>query len=308
MPEPSQSFLTTAYAGLRAAVGVVGPDDSWAGTGCLGWSVRDLTFHCWTDAERALVAVHTPAAQEPDLDAVTYWQDWGSDRDRVSGGDAAAAGRRWVRVSASLFLDWDQLRAEYLATSLAVERACADAESGLVVATQGHALELPGPGEHPGGRGDDHHLDLVAHLRGVPGPSDRALAATRRVVDGVADAVAGASFPRGWDDRRCILVATGRAQPGAEESDDSAPFTPRSRSSAEPAVRRAARCCDGPPADPASSGRGPRRSRAGVSVTALGRRPPPAGASGSSRFARPITRVVVPARARGPGSRSRRAG
>ena len=30
---------------------------SWAPTGCTGWAVRDLVHHCWSDAQRALVAL-----------------------------------------------------------------------------------------------------------------------------------------------------------------------------------------------------------------------------------------------------------
>ncbi|MEX1654079.1 MULTISPECIES: hypothetical protein [Streptomyces] len=32
----------------------------------MGWAVRDLVFHCAGDAQRALAAMRTPAAEPPD--------------------------------------------------------------------------------------------------------------------------------------------------------------------------------------------------------------------------------------------------
>ena len=48
----------------------------WQPTRCAGWTVRDLVYHLVGDAQRALVAVHTPTAAEADVDAVTYWANW----------------------------------------------------------------------------------------------------------------------------------------------------------------------------------------------------------------------------------------
>ena len=47
-------LLRTAYDDLVAALAGIDDEQSWAPTGCLGWSVRDLTWHCAADARRAL--------------------------------------------------------------------------------------------------------------------------------------------------------------------------------------------------------------------------------------------------------------
>ncbi|WP_329273219.1 maleylpyruvate isomerase N-terminal domain-containing protein [Streptomyces pseudovenezuelae] len=53
----------------------LGTEESWRPTGCAGWAVRDLVFHCAGDAQRALAALRTPAAGPPDRGAVTYWRE-----------------------------------------------------------------------------------------------------------------------------------------------------------------------------------------------------------------------------------------
>src|SRR3954454_22052002 len=93
-------LVREAYDGLARVVADCDEPSSWAPTGCRGWAVRDLTFHCLTDAQRALVALHSPTSAAPDRDAVTYWRDWAPDP------VGAAAERRHVRVAASMFLAW----------------------------------------------------------------------------------------------------------------------------------------------------------------------------------------------------------
>jgi hypothetical protein len=154
----------------------VGEEESWAPTGCTGWAVRDLTYHCLVDAQRGVVALHSPASQSPERDAVTYWQDWAPDE------TGAAQGRRHTRVGASMFLVWDQLRELYVDTASAVVHAASTTPPTAAVRTQGHVL-----------RADDllrtlcvettiHHLDLVTHLS-APGPTRTGLAEVRRTLD-----------------------------------------------------------------------------------------------------------------------------
>lgn len=59
----------------RALLGVIeGVDDrtGWHDTRCAGWTVRDLVHHVCSDAQRGLVALHTPAAGPADVDSVSY--------------------------------------------------------------------------------------------------------------------------------------------------------------------------------------------------------------------------------------------
>ena len=105
MTTPAQAtLLATTYGAVVDLLRDVDDDASWQPTGCRGWAVRDLTFHCVSDAQRALVALHTPTDDDPDLEAVSYWADWGSD----PAGDAD--GRRHTRVLGSMFGVWAQLR------------------------------------------------------------------------------------------------------------------------------------------------------------------------------------------------------
>jgi hypothetical protein len=74
--------MTTEHDALRRAYGDLahiaeGLDEmaSWQPTRCAGWAVRDLVFHLLGDAQRALVALASPAAGPADRDAVTYWLD-----------------------------------------------------------------------------------------------------------------------------------------------------------------------------------------------------------------------------------------
>jgi hypothetical protein len=204
----SVDLLRTAYDGVRELLAGLDDTDSWTATGCLGWSVRDLTFHCTTDAQRALVALHTPAPGPADTDEVTYWRGWGSDPE----GDAA--GRRYSRVNASLFGRWEQLRDLHAETTLATVGAAGRADLPAVVSTQGHAITVGHLLSTLTVEATIHHLDLVEHLPGSPGPATAPLAEARRVLD----LLAGTAFPRAWPDESVVRMATGRSRPTAEQA------------------------------------------------------------------------------------------
>ena len=127
-------LLRTAYDAFVGVLRGVDEEASWQPTGCRGWAVRDLTHHCLADAQRALVALHTPSDREPDRDAVTYWSDWAPDP------VGSANGRRHTRVEASLFLVWEQLRGLHAETATAAVHAAARVDLDQPVATQGHVL------------------------------------------------------------------------------------------------------------------------------------------------------------------------
>jgi hypothetical protein len=204
---PGADLVRTTYTDLRELLATVDDTESWWATGAEGWCVRDLTYHCTTDAQRALVALHTPSTRRPDRDAVSYWEGWGSD----PAGDAS--GRRWTRVSASMFLAWDQLRALHAETADAVVHA-SGTDPASVVETQGHALLVDDLLRTLAVEAAIHHLDLVAHLPDLPGPSEAGLGEARRVLDGLA----GTPFPDEWDDEHVVRLGTGRALPDAKES------------------------------------------------------------------------------------------
>lgn len=199
--------LRSAYGAFAEVVGGLGDEESWLPSGCAGWAVRDLVFHCLTDAQRALVALHTPASGPADRDAVTYWADWQPDT------VGAAHGRRYVRVCASMFLIFDQLRELYLETAAAVVTAAAGADARQLVRTQGHVLTSGDLMQTLAVEAAVHHLDLVTHLPSAPPPAEDALACVRLTLDGLL----GHPVPVDWDDTHYALAATGRSPLTAEE-------------------------------------------------------------------------------------------
>jgi hypothetical protein len=88
------ALVTTAYDALIDVIAQLDEEMSWLPTACLGWSVGDLVHHCTMDAQRALVALHTPADRAADTDSVDYWRGWGTDP------EADDRGRRDNRVRA----------------------------------------------------------------------------------------------------------------------------------------------------------------------------------------------------------------
>jgi uncharacterized protein (TIGR03083 family) len=193
--------LRAAYETASAVVADLDDEESWRPTGCTGWAVRDLVFHCLQDAQRGLVALHTPSDEPVDRDAVTYWRDWRPD----SAG--AANGRRWVRVNASMFLDLGQLRELYLETLAAVVHAARAADPARRVATQGHVLTSGDLITTLAVEATVHHVDLTVGLPLAPGPSPEGLAAVRTTLDGL---LGRAALPE-WSDAHYARVGTGRA-------------------------------------------------------------------------------------------------
>jgi uncharacterized protein (TIGR03083 family) len=212
----SAELLQSAYAAFETAVAQVDEPGSWDPTGCRGWSVRDLVFHVVGDAQRALVALHTPADPPADRDSATYWRGWGSD----PVGDAA--GRRWARVNGAMFGDWEQLRGLHRETSAAVRRAVAAADPGALVGTQGHVLTVADLASTLTVEAAVHHLDLRRHLPDLPRPPASGLAEVRRVVEALAG-----PFPPSLADERVAVLATGRAEPTPDERADLAALLER---------------------------------------------------------------------------------
>lgn len=198
-PTPAQ-LVRASYDAFAAVVTRLGDEESWASTGCRGWAVRDLVFHCLADAQRGLVALHTPVAGPADRDAVTYWRGWQPDT------AGAANGRRWARVSASMFLDFSQLRELYLETAAATVTAAAAADPERHVRTQGHTLTTGDLLTTLAVEATVHHLDLTTGLPSAPGPSAAGLACVRSVLDSLL----GRPAPVAWSDEHYARAATGR--------------------------------------------------------------------------------------------------
>jgi uncharacterized protein (TIGR03083 family) len=190
--------LRTAYGDLGQVVASLDEAASWQPSGCPGWAVRDLVFHLLGDAQRALVALASPAAGPADRDAVTYWMD-APGRD-----DPESRGLRATRTMASAWR-LDHLVSTYRETTEAVVTLAGNVPPEALVWTQGHVLRV----RHLLGtltvEAAVHHLDLIAHL-GRPGPAPGPLRVVRRTLDGLL----GCPVPYPWDDEAWALVGTGR--------------------------------------------------------------------------------------------------
>lgn len=219
------SVLRRSYTAFASAVRTVDDERSWLPTDCTGWAVRDLVFHCLTDAQRGLVALHSPADGRPDRDACTYWADWSpaaTAAGATSGTAAAAAafvppaaaagaasGRRYARVVASMFLDFDQLRDLYLQTAAAVLDAADSTDPARTITTQDRTLTAADLLRTLAVEATIHHLDMESALGGATGPAPAGLAETRRTLDGLL----GHPVPvLEWDDAAYARKATGRRQ------------------------------------------------------------------------------------------------
>src|SRR5690349_12710527 len=89
--------LIQAYRGISHVVEPLDDADFLLPTRCAAWTVGDVLFHVLHDAQRALVALGTPAEGPADVDFVTYWHGFSA------GDPAALAHARFIRIGASAF-------------------------------------------------------------------------------------------------------------------------------------------------------------------------------------------------------------
>jgi uncharacterized protein (TIGR03083 family) len=194
--------LNSSYRALLGVVDRLDDRVGWRNTRCAGWTVRDLVHHLWSDAQRALVALHTPAVGPANVDAVSYWRAW------QPGAPSAEAGRRGTRIMASAWSSVEPMAALYAETARAVLVASRGRAGGDLVRTQGHVLTVDALFRTLAVEATVHHLDLR-----LGKPSEEGIAETRRVLDGLLGRPA-----RIKDSVRYALIGTGRESPTEEES------------------------------------------------------------------------------------------
>jgi hypothetical protein len=239
LPEPAAlaAILGTAYAGLTTVVADLDDTDLLVPTGCRGWLAADLLLHVTGDAQRALVALATPADGPADVDFVTYWHAFPGPTDNT----AAAARTQWVRRTAAAFelptgvvrLWRDTAPAAARAATAAVRSTAAllrpvqvavfteplaafdpfdPAPPGVAavghVATQGQVIALPDLIATLITEAAIHHLDLIRHLPGAPAPASDAVGVALSTVEGLAPT---GELPPHWDPLEALLKSTGRA-------------------------------------------------------------------------------------------------
>jgi hypothetical protein len=210
------TLLSTAYGELSEVLSSLRTEEGWEPTGCAGWSPVDLGFHLLSDARRALVALHTPAAGPPDTDAVGYWRRWRppepGDEDEL-----------WsTRIAASVHGGLPGISARYAEASAAVVVAAGRVAPTDLVQTQGSVLTVADLLSTLVVEAAVHHLDLVVRLD-RPGPSPGPLAEVRRVLEGLL----GGPLPAGWDDVTAARRGTGREPLAPDDVDALGPAARR---------------------------------------------------------------------------------
>ena len=177
----------------------------WTPSRLPGWTTRDLLFHLASDAQRALVALFSPAS-EPTTDEIDYWRPW------TPGTAESAAGLRATRTMAS---QWSSVRGPadlFRETARAALRAARAADPADVVSTQGRALTVDALLRTLAVEAAVHHLDLEPVVPEPPASS--VLVEVRRVLE----ALLGRSVPTHWDNARWARLGTGRESPTDDES------------------------------------------------------------------------------------------
>ena len=129
--------LDRAYTGVGDLTASLSRQDLLAFSRCHGWVVADVLFHLLCDAQRALVALASPAPGPPDRDFVTYWPGFAAEpHDPVPSA-------WWVRRFTGAFLDGTGVVALWQETAPAAVRAAGRADPDGHVTTQGHVLAIP---------------------------------------------------------------------------------------------------------------------------------------------------------------------
>lgn len=188
---------------MRTAVAELPGEDFAQPSGCTGWLVRDLVCHLIIDAQDVLITLVTPAETEPTRDAVTYWD---VAETPPTGDDPLDA--LIVRLAAA-YEEPRLLKFHLDDVGSAAGRAARLADPGLRVRTRDQVLTA---GDYLSAYVLEwtlHHLDLVAHLPDVAGPSAEGLARSREMLEKIARAV----FPASFSDKDALLVGTGRRAP-----------------------------------------------------------------------------------------------
>jgi uncharacterized protein (TIGR03083 family) len=184
--------LVAIYGQVSDTISGLDGTDLLRGSRCAGWTVGDVLYHLLLDARRALVTFASPADGEPDVDDVTYWQEFHP-------GDAGTSHTRHVRIVAAAYPD-GALGHEWRDTAAAAVRAARTCPHDTVT-TQGHVLRTRDFVATLVFEATVHYLDMTLELPDSPAPDMRVV---RRVLDGLLGTTVG------WDDVTYALKATGR--------------------------------------------------------------------------------------------------
>jgi uncharacterized protein (TIGR03083 family) len=205
MRQPVVRALDTAYSGITAVVDGLDEAGLLLPSGCRGWSLADLMLHLTLDAQRALVALASPAEGLPDVDSVSYWRASSESGDP----DAALAHGQWVRRSAAAFARPSGVLRVWRETAPAAVRAAAAADPDGLITTQGLVLTVPDFLATLVTEAVIHHLDLIEPLPDVPEPAPEATDIAMSTLEGLAGP---GGLPAQWTVCEALLKGSGRRQ------------------------------------------------------------------------------------------------
>ncbi|MGC4894251.1 maleylpyruvate isomerase N-terminal domain-containing protein [Micromonospora sp. DT31] len=204
IPIRQHEALAQAYAGITAVLTPLDDAGLQRPTRCHGWLVADLLFHVLCDAQRALVALASPAPGPADQDDVSYWRAFTPGDD-----DASARHAWWARRSAAAFDRPTGVVRLWADTAPAAVRAATASDPDGYVTTQGHVLRVSHLLATLTTEAVVHHLDMVVDLPDAPRPAAEPTRVAVTTMDGLLSDEA--VRPAGWDDHEYLLKATGRA-------------------------------------------------------------------------------------------------
>lgn len=181
--------------------------------------MRDLLFHLLLDAQRALIALADPSEEEPDTDAVSYWEKYA---EATQPDDPAPI--RFVQRSALAYETPTGLGRHWLDTSYAAVAAAHNAKPRASVRTQSHVMRVEDFVVTLVVEAVIHYWDLTLELLADEPelPAD-AVALTRSTLEGLL----GVSIPEGWSTEEMLIKPTGRY-----------PLSERDRQALGPAAER----------------------------------------------------------------------
>ncbi|GIJ81048.1 maleylpyruvate isomerase N-terminal domain-containing protein [Micromonospora phaseoli] len=198
----SHLALANAYDGITNAVAGLDDGDLQRATRCRGWLVADLLLHVLCDAQRALVALASPADGPATVDAVSYWHSFPGSTDQ------GARHTWWARRSAAAFDRPSGVVRLWTDTAPAAVRAAGSADPAGFVTTQGHVLRVSDLLDTLTTEAVIHHLDLTLDLPAATPPGPAATRVAVATVDGLLGSAA--ARPPGWTDHDYLLKAAGR--------------------------------------------------------------------------------------------------
>ena len=204
--DDAREALASAYRCISSLTADLDATDFGQPTMCRGWTVVDVLLHQLHDAQRALVALASPASGPADVDHVTYWHAYSAEN------PGASAHAEAVRIAAAAFSHSAAVATLWRETSEAVVRVAWDAEPGKFVTTQGLVLAIDDLVATLTVEAVVHSFDIAQAVGRTP-MLGSAAAFTRRTLDGLL----GGPPPEKWTDDEYVLKATGRVVLSTED-------------------------------------------------------------------------------------------